>query len=121
MILELQREQKKSRIAAVYPNTRKTATFTSLNKSERKQKRYMSTSENPVEFIESSAPVEEKELGVEENISEERRSNSATGSKTFSRLREKNLAADTQFKFDIAKNYPTDRGHYPSTIQDTAL
>eukprot|EP00795_Rhopilema_esculentum_P000287 gene287-9939_t len=39
----------------------------------------------------------------------------------YNKLRENNLAADTQFKFDITKNYLTDLGHCPSTIQDAAL
>eukprot|EP00795_Rhopilema_esculentum_P016197 gene16197-7568_t len=97
------------------------------NKSRRKKEDISnpasptSISECPVEFIESTAYVEEEGLGVGENIEEERRSNFETNSKTFSKLKEKNLAADTQFKFDITKNYPTDLGHYPSTIQDAAL
>ena len=74
-----------------------------------------------MEFIESAASVEEGELGIDENIEEERRSNFETDSKTFSKLRQKNLAADTQFKFDIPKTYPTDLVPYPNTIQDAAL
>ena len=33
---------------------------------------------------------------------------------------EKNFVVDTQLKLNLTKDYPTNRGHYPNTIQDTA-
>ena len=75
----------------------------------------------PIEWNKNTA-VEEEELGhgVEKYIEKKRRCNSESESKVTNNLGERNLAADAQFKLGLTEDYPIDRGHCPSTIQDAA-
>ena len=72
--------------------------------------------------MEKNTAVEEEELGnaVEKYIEEKRRCNSESESKVTNNSGERNLAPDAQFKLGLTKDYPTDGGHCPSTIQDAA-
>ena len=123
------RAEKKRRIEVAHSNSRKIATFFHPSNPEESSEDVsnpvstMVSSDCPIELNKNSTSVDQEQLDnvVEEHTEKERGSNSECESKISRDLDERNLAADAQFKLDLIKEYPTDRGYYPSKFSCTDL